>query len=621
MQKNRSNQKKLAFFTERMNEFDSQKIQREKISKWVSYARFITFSIAAVLIISGLDMPFSWKNLNLVSGFFCLCLFCVLLFIHHMLFETIKALKFLSQINRDSISRMKRNWDSLTQPAIPQKYLTHPLSCDLDIITQKVGSVSLLKCLGPVHTGSGIKTLMNWLYQPSCEKEIALRQQAVKELADQVTWRQTIDLHGRMLPNPAPGINPFLNWAEGKPWLLEKKFILILVLFSSIAPTLLALANILGILPPYWIIAILINLVICAMAGNKCHHYFDRISSTGRVFKLYARIITDFTQNNYTSALLKNLKDTLTGNNISASNQIKRFDQWVSLADVRCSSMVYPFLMGFFLWPFPVLMGFELWQKHAGCHVRKWFETLGIMESISSLATLKFENPEWVFPTVKKHYERIEVENIGHPLLHPDSCIENSLVIGPEDTFQMVTGSNMSGKSTLLRAIGLNSILAQAGAPVYAKKMTLPEISLGTSFRIQDSLESGVSFFMAELKRLKEIVDQAEDLNQNHHGKTLYLLDEILQGTNSVERQIAVRHIINRLINLKSIGIISTHDLSLAETEELKEKCQLLHFTEHYKKTESGDIMQFDYKLKHGLAPTVNALKLLEIIGLLDEKR
>jgi DNA mismatch repair ATPase MutS len=276
--------------------------------------------------------------------------------------------------------------------------------------------------------------------------------------------------------------------------------------------------------------------------------------------------------------------------------------------------------MGFFLWPFPVLMGFEFWQKRAGCHVRKWFETMGIMESISSLATLKYENPEWIFPVVKKHHEKVEADDMGHPLLHPDSCIENSFVIGPEDTFQMVTGSNMSGKSTLLRSIGLNIILAQAGAPVYAKKMTLPEISLGTSFRIQDSLESGVSFFMAELKRLKEIVDQTEDLKQKEQRKTLYLLDEILQGTNSVERQIAVRHIINRLINLKSIGIISTHDLSLAEAEELKEKCDLLHFTEHYEKTRTGEIMQFDYKLKPGLAPTVNALKLLEIIGLLDER-
>jgi len=612
--------KRMTFFTDRMNKLSAKTKQIKKTAKKVSLARIVLFTLMAVSIISGLNHEISLKNIYLITGFFSGCLFCALIFIHHSLFESIKRLELLCEINRDSISRMERHWDKLVHPEVPDKYKSHPFSSDLDIISQDQRSASLLKCLGPVHTDPGLKILMQWLYETSDNNDILLRQEAVTELQEQVTWRQDLDLNGRLLPSPTPDINPFLNWAEDSPLLLKKKHIRILILLFSAAPTLAGIANLMGIIPPYWILAFIINLIICAIAGNKCHHRFDQISASGKVFKHYARIITSITRSTYTSVMLKHLQNTLTRQNSSADKQINRFDQWVTLADVRYSSILYPILMGAFLWPFPVLIGFELWQKRSGNHVRKWFETMGTIESLSSLAALKFENPGWVFPGIEKHHHKVEAKGLGHPLLHPDSCVENSIMIGPENTFQMVTGSNMSGKSTMLRSIGLNIILAQAGGPVYAKTMILPEITLCTSFRIQDSLESGVSFFMAELKRLKEIVDQASQLNGRSSGKVLFLLDEILQGTNSVERQTAVRFIISKLIRLKSIGVISTHDLSLAESEDLKKICDLHHFTEYYKKTESGDVMKFDYKLKPGLAPTVNALKLLEIIGLLDNE-
>lgn len=182
----------------------------------------------------------------------------------------------------------------------------------------------------------------------------------------------------------------------------------------------------------------------------------------------------------------------------------------------------------------------------------------------------------------------------------------------------LVTGSNMSGKSTLLRAIGVNGMLAEAGGPVCARQLVLPSLVVTTSMRIQDSLEDGVSFFMAELKRLKTIVDQAAALNEGHGRVLLYLLDEILQGTNSVERHLAVSQVLSHLIGQGAIGAVSTHDLELAQAPELQGYCQTVHFRETlHGDGVSGQQMTFDYRLRDGVATTRNAMKLLELVGLL----
>ncbi len=190
------------------------------------------------------------------------------------------------------------------------------------------------------------------------------------------------------------------------------------------------------------------------------------------------------------------------------------------------------------------------------------------------------------------------------------------MTVGPPGSFLLVTGSNMSGKSTLLRAIGVNTVLAQAGGPVCAGSMRLAPVTLGTSFRVQDSLEEGVSFFMAELKRLKEIVDMATERSGAGGSTLLFLLDEILQGTNVFERQVAVRHVIMHLLDQGALGAVSTHDLSLADAEGLAAAAKTVHFTETYERGDDGPHMHFDYLLRTGVAPTSNALKLLEIVGL-----
>jgi DNA mismatch repair ATPase MutS len=206
--------------------------------------------------------------------------------------------------------------------------------------------------------------------------------------------------------------------------------------------------------------------------------------------------------------------------------------------------------------------------------------------------------------------------DLGHPLLPPGGRVGNDVTVGPPGSFLLVTGSNMSGKSTLLRAIGLNIVLAQAGGPVCAAALRMPPIALATSMRISDSLEYGVSYFLAELRRLKDVVDDAQAARSAGARLPFFLLDEILHGTNTHERQIAARRIIRHLLALEATGVVSTHDLTLGDAPDLKTVSQQVHFTEDFSRGPDGPAMHFDYRLRPGIATSTNALKLMEIVGL-----
>jgi DNA mismatch repair ATPase MutS len=272
----------------------------------------------------------------------------------------------------------------------------------------------------------------------------------------------------------------------------------------------------------------------------------------------------------------------------------------------------------FVLTDFHVVALMERWQRKNGVIVRRWLEGVGRLEAITSLATLAQDNPQWCMPTVDAQAgSTITARQLGHPLIADRTRVANDIELGPAGTFILVTGSNMSGKSTLLRAVGLNLILAQAGAPVCATQLRMPPCELATSMRTHDSLADGVSFFLAELQRLKQIVDQSRR-SQEGSRLLVYLLDEVLQGTNSVERHIAVSRVINHLIEHGSIGMVSTHDLELGQGAELGEVCRTVHFRESFIGSDGDEKMTFDYVLRPGLASTTNALKLLKLVGLDD---
>jgi DNA mismatch repair ATPase MutS len=298
-----------------------------------------------------------------------------------------------------------------------------------------------------------------------------------------------------------------------------------------------------------------------------------------------------------------------------------RLHRLLDLAEVR-RSMLYLPIQAFTLWDFHVLLRLERWQVRAGRHARSWISALGEMDALAALSALHFDNPNWAFPDIVAEAEPlIEATDLGHPLLADDVRVGNDVRIGPPGSFLLITGSNMSGKSTLLRAIGTNVVLARAGAPVCAAALRLPPVILETSMRIHDSLQQGLSHFMAELERLKGVVETARRVEAEGDGSMLYLLDDIFQGTNTVERQIAARKVIDYLLTTGAIGGVTSHDLQLADTEPLKSACDPVHFTERIEEGSTDTAISFDYKLRPGIATSKNALKLLEIVGLDQDKR
>jgi DNA mismatch repair ATPase MutS len=311
---------------------------------------------------------------------------------------------------------------------------------------------------------------------------------------------------------------------------------------------------------------------------------------------------------------LRQITGALTPQGKTAPEWMHLLHKRVVLAEGRRNTL-HIVIQVLLLWDFHTLWLLERWQREAGPHVRRWLAALGDFEALCALAGLRYDNPGWVFPTVAGSEDHFAARALGHPLIPEARRVTNDVEVGPPGTFLLVTGSNMSGKSTLLRSIGVNTVLAQAGGPVCASELRMPPVELATSILIEDSLVDGVSFFMAELQRVKKIVEAAD--RSHAEGRTLlYLLDEILRGTNSQERQAAVRRVILHLLRQGAIGAVSTHDLRIAEIPELRAAVQPVHFQETLHPGGYGPPMTFDYKMRPGVATTTNALKLMELVGL-----
>jgi DNA mismatch repair ATPase MutS len=305
------------------------------------------------------------------------------------------------------------------------------------------------------------------------------------------------------------------------------------------------------------------------------------------------------------------LEERLSAGDRRAPAAMRALNRLLSFADLRRGAAILHFpIQAFTLWDFHCLFALERWRRVSGTHVRDWFAAAGEIDALACLAALHRDHPEWTFAEVNGEPVFVAA-GLGHPLIPPARRVTNDVQVGPPGTVLLVTGSNMSGKSTLLRAVGLNAVLAQCGAPVCASALRLPPCDVQTSIRIQDSLERGVSYFMAALARLKGVVDAAE---RRTDGRVLlYLLDEILQGTNSAERGTAVQAVARHLLDAGAIGAMTTHDLNLASEEPLRSTARLVHFTEI---VDADGTMRFDYRLRDGLATSRNALRLMQLIGI-----
>ena len=588
---------------------DAREAER-RVSERISRLRLVTFLLATAVAIWTL-----WRGATpapLVTAAALYAAFGVCVFWQSRIEERITRHDALRLVNTRALARIARGWDSLPEGDIPSELAReeHPFALDLDLF----GRASLFQWLGPAATPRGRTALAGWLLHPAARAEILERQEAVSHLAENDQFRIVLAAHGVLATGARQAeIDRFLDWAEGgspfgrRAALLQTVVLTImLTLWASIALQATGAISV-----ALWPIPLVAGLVLSFAVAKTVGDTLERAGGGQHALSRYAAMFEHAVRAPRASVRLTAIFERLSAEGQPAPISMRRLNRILGFGDLRRGAAILHLpIQALTLWDFHVIFALDRWRERSGSRVRGWLDALGELDALSLLATARRDNPEWAVPEIGAD-PTIEASAIGHPLIPDGRRVANDITIGPPGTLVLITGSNMSGKSTLLRAIGLNTVLAQAGGCVCARRMRLPECDLQTSIRVQDSLELGLSYFMAALARLKGVVDAAE---HDRGGRVLlFLLDEILQGTNSIERSIAVRAVTRHLLDAGAIGAMTTHDLALAEEEPMKSAAGFVHFAETL---DPDGTMRFDYTLKPGLATSRNALRLMKLIGI-----
>ncbi|HMF59933.1 MAG TPA: hypothetical protein VK595_06160 [Vicinamibacterales bacterium] len=572
----------------------------------IARARLTVFLAAISLLIWTLASNADPLRLGVAGALFVL--FGVLVFWHARVEDRAAWHDALRAACEHARARVERRWDDLPPGDAPPSLdiAHHPYAVDLDLF----GRASLFQWLGPTATPGGSSRLAEWLLKAGSPDEIRRRQAAVAELASHDEWREQLAAHGVLARDARQReVDAFIAWAEGPALFGGRGPLLRAAVYTILGSMwlLLAVDRSSGL----WLIPLVVGVVLSFAMARAISVALDRAGAGQRALSRYAAIFEHVSSARVESAPLQALRGRLSAGGLAAPACMRRLNRILGFGELRVSAALLHFpIQAFTLWDFHVLFALDRWRHVAGSRVRDWMAAIADVDALSALAAARHDNPGWADATIEDT-PVFAAQALGHPLIPAERRVTNDVEVGPPGTLLLVTGSNMSGKSTLLRAIGLNAVLAQAGGPVCASRLHMPPAELQTSIRIQDSLELGISYFMAALARLKGVVDAAE---QPREGRMLvYLLDEILQGTNSAERGIAVQGVARHLLAAHAIGVMTTHDLNLAGEEPLKSCARLVHFTEI---VEGDGGMRFDYKLREGIATSRNALRLMKMIGI-----
>jgi hypothetical protein len=452
--------------------------------------------------------------------------------------------------------------------------------------------------------------------------EILERQQAARALQSDFELRQRLEAlalgvapedttskKGAVGPRVPPNPVKFLEWAEGPPVLSTRT---LLIWTSRVSPLVgigLAVLSSMGIVPtPTLLVPFAVHLVILAVTGSETSRVFHAVSATQGAYLRYAPLFELLESLELDAPLVRRLREEALQSSVRPSESMRRFQRGLGWFELRHNGMIHPFANVFLLWDVHCVLGLEAWQARAGRFVRRWFQAIGDLEALSSFAGLAHDDAGYSFPKVSAEGAHFTAEGLAHPLIAAERRVANDVSLPEAGRALLVTGSNMSGKSTLLRSMGLATVMALAGAPACARRLAISPLAVRTSIRISDSLEHGVSHFYAEVGKIKAVLDATGE------GTTVFfLLDEILHGTNSEERQIGARWVLAELLRRGALGAVSTHDIELCRLDSpLMNRVALHHFREQVK----NDAMSFDYTLRTGPVEGGNALRLMRLSGI-----
>ena len=480
----------------------------------------------------------------------------------------------------------------------------HPYARDLDLF----GKGSLFELLCTTRTQAGEETLAAWLKAPAAAAEVRARQAAVAELRPAVALREDLAVLGtevRAEVDPAA----LTRWAQAAPSLTQPAWRPLLLLLAVAAVVTIA-----GWLALDWgwtAIAVVaaVELLVSRALRDRVDAVAGGVENVAPQLEVLAQVMRRLERERWESPRLRTLVDRLREKKEPASLRIAELSRLAHLLSARRNQFFAPF--GFFLmWSQQLAFAVEKWRACAGRGIGAWLEALGELEALAALAGHAFEHPRDVFPEILDAREapHFDGAGLGHPLLPEDACVRNEVRLDGARPLLLVSGSNMSGKSTLLRTVGANAVLALAGAPVRATRLQLTPLQVGATLRVQDSLAEGASRFYAEITRLRQLVELAAGA-----PPLLFLLDEILAGTNSHDRRIGAEAVVRALVQAGACGLCTTHDLALTElAASLDGRAENVHFED----TLVDGKLVFDYRMRPGVVQRSNALALMRAVGL-----
>jgi ABC-type multidrug transport system fused ATPase/permease subunit len=605
----------IAYYEQQVAAHTARRKAEAAVSVRISRLRLATVVPAIALLVLAGARTFS--PVALTVGLVLLLVFLALVVWHARVEQRVEWHDALRTVNLHALARIGRAWDRLPPAEDPPPGIEHhPYAQDLDLF----GRASLLQWLGPAATAAGARTLQEWVLAPAPASDIATRQRAVAELSAAVEWREQLAAHGRLAGGVRRAeLEAFLRWAESAGAFTRPTTLRLRTAVLAITAAIWVLIGLqaAGVAEAaYWLIPVAAGMILSFATAIHIHGEFNRALVADQAFARYADLFAHAVRAPGDAPLLGAVRTRLASSGADAPECLRQLNRILGFAQLRAGAAIFHFpIQALTLWDFHVFFALDAWRRRVGSSVRGWMNAVGELDALSALAQVRADNPGWALPEVvdarTDTVKQIRASNLGHPLIPDDRRVGNDVEVGPPGTVLLITGSNMSGKSTLLRAIGVNAVLAQAGGPVCAAALRVPTADLETSIRVQDSLEHGLSYFMAALARLKGVLDRAR--HRDDGRIVLYLLDEILQGTNTGERAIAVRGVARHLLKAGAIGAMTTHDLGLAAEEPLNTAGRLAHFTEL---VDEHGAMTFDYRLRPGLATSRNALRLMRFIGI-----
>ncbi len=501
------------------------------------------------------------------------------------------------------LARLEDRWPGSGESGAAFADPQHPYAADLDLFGE--GSLFELLCTARSHAGQ--RLLADWLLQAAAPDAIRARQAALAELRPQLGLREDL---ATLAADVASGVHPEVlsRWGEAPVRLGSRAAHAVALVLP-----LLSLAGLVswlsGAAAPLWFA------VVLAVQGGfawglraRVQQAIAGVDEAGRELALLAELLGRLELERFQAPLLAELRGALDTHGVAPSRRIRALRTRIDLLDARRNQLFAP-LAALLLWTTNLAFGLERWRAECGGALGRWIQVLGEFEALASLAGYAYENPERPFAEIVPEGPCLEGEALGHPLLPRERCVPNDVRLAAEPALLVVSGSNMSGKSTLLRTVGVNAVLALAGAPVRARKLTLSPLAVGATLRIQDSLQAGRSRFYAEITRVSRLVQLAGA----GPLPLLFLLDELLSGTNSHDRRLGAEAILRGLLDRGAFGLITTHDLALAEiADRLAPRAVNVHFEDHL---ENGRLT-FDYRMRPGVVQKSNALALMRAVGL-----